>query len=80
MYFLSYHSTLHLGDSLQPLFDAMASVVWYLTAFLATGSIVPNHGIIPASAQYMLGLGEFFFSDTIINNVNLQQGIGDITG
>ena len=42
-------------DLLVSLAEAMTNTLWYLTAFLASGSIVQNSGV---SAQYLLGLGE----------------------
>ncbi|KJA28727.1 hypothetical protein HYPSUDRAFT_33070 [Hypholoma sublateritium FD-334 SS-4] len=41
-------------DLLVSLAEAMSNALWYLTAFLASGSIVQNSAV---SAQYLLGLG-----------------------
>ncbi|KAF8959977.1 Neutral/alkaline nonlysosomal ceramidase [Flammula alnicola] len=35
----------------------MSNFFWYLTAFLASSSVLPNGGLQAASAQYLLGLG-----------------------
>ncbi|TFK45129.1 ceramidase [Crucibulum laeve] len=55
---LSYHSALPLDfwNLPQRAFNAMTGLVWYLTAFLASSTLVP-YGAQVASAQYLLGLG-----------------------
>lgn len=55
----SDHGTLRLDqyfyDILRALVNTMAGFVWYLTAFLASTSVIQAD---VASAQYLLGLGE----------------------
>ncbi|KAF8181831.1 Neutral/alkaline nonlysosomal ceramidase [Pholiota molesta] len=63
---LATHSSLPFDfwDLTVSLAEAMTNTLWYLTAFLASSSvIVPNGALQAVSAQYLLGLG-----------------IGDITG
>lgn len=58
---LGYNGGLPLDfwDTIQPLFDAMNKFAYYLTAFLAAGSLFrdASHGVQAASSQYLLGLG-----------------------
>ncbi|KAF9461830.1 Neutral/alkaline nonlysosomal ceramidase [Collybia nuda] len=54
---LSYHSALPLDfwDLVHSLFDTMTGIVWYLTAFVASTSLLQPPTMV--SAQYLLGLG-----------------------
>ncbi|ESK90041.1 neutral ceramidase precursor [Moniliophthora roreri MCA 2997] len=64
---LAYHDTLPVNfwEFVRGLFDSMTGFVWYLTAFLASGSLFHQNGAVMgvAGQEYLLGLG-----------------IGDITG
>jgi len=59
---LAYHSALPIDfwDLLVSISEAMSNMFWYLTAFLASTSVLSNggSGIQGAYAQYLLGLGE----------------------
>lgn len=58
---LATHSSLPFDfwDLLVSLAEAMTNTLWYLTAFLASSSVVvPNGALQAVSAQYLLGLGE----------------------
>ncbi|KAF9558125.1 ceramidase [Agrocybe pediades] len=37
--------------------DMFSNALWYLTAFLASSTVLPNAGLQAVSAQYLLGLG-----------------------
>lgn len=58
---LSYHSALPLDlwNLPRTLYDTMAGVIWYLTAFVASTSLFNGApmGFQAVSAQYLLGLG-----------------------
>lgn len=60
---LAYHSALPIDfwDLLVSISEAMSNMLWYLTAFLASGSVLSNGspGMQGAYAQYLLGLGEY---------------------
>jgi len=51
---------LDFWDTVQSLFDAVDTLMFYLTAFLATSPFFhgPSPGVRVESAQYLLGLGE----------------------
>lgn len=60
---LSYHSALPLDlwNCVETLYNTMAGAFFYLTAFLASSSVLSNKvvgGIQGANAQYLLGLGQ----------------------
>lgn len=59
---LSYYSALPLDfwNCLENLYNSMAGAFFYLTALLASSSVLPNGvfgGVRGANAQYLLGLG-----------------------
>lgn len=60
---LSYHSALPLDlwNCVETLYNAMTGAFFYLTALLASSSVLPSGvgGIRGANAQYLLGLGQW---------------------
>jgi neutral ceramidase len=61
---LAYHRALPLDlwNCVQAFHNAMAGAFFYLTAFLASSSLLPNGvvgGLQGVNDQYLLGLGEF---------------------
>lgn len=50
---------LDLWSCVETLHNTMMGALFYLTAFLASSSLVPNGAVQSVSAQYLLGLGKW---------------------